>query len=83
MNITDTILEEVLENTKHKEEINILNFQSMNINKISINSINLENIEYLVLKNNQLRDISFISCFPNLWYLDLRGNYVKIKIKLD
>jgi len=80
MNITDKVLEDLIANYKEKDEINILNFQSMTINKINMNQYRLENIEYLCLKNNQIRDIGFISTFPNLWYFDIRGNYVNIKI---
>jgi len=84
MNINEDILEEILSNRKNKEEINIFNFQSLNINKIYSNNINLERIEYLCLKNNQLKNINFITSFPNLWYLDIRENFVKkylIKIR--
>lgn len=77
MNLTEKYLDEAIQEKKNIEEINIFNFNSMSINKIIFSQRRFELIEYLSLRNNQIRDISFISSFPFLWYLDVRDNYVK------
>jgi len=84
MDIYEHVLEEIFSNHKNEEEINIFNFPSMNVNKVYLSNLYFERIEYLCLKNNHIRDISFITSFPNLWYLDIRENFVQnILLKLD
>ena len=54
-----------------------------NISSIEYNSIdkkvifNFQNLEYLSLKNNSLRNIDFIVKLPNLFYLDLFQNTIE------
>ena len=57
-------------------------FNNSYISKITFNSIeknilyNFENLEYLSLTNNSIRNIDFIKHFPNLYYLDLYNNLI-------
>lgn len=76
MNITEKLIEDITKDMEDKDEINIISFYSFNINKILLNETKFDNIEYLCLKNNQIRDISFIVSFPFLWYFDIRENFV-------
>lgn len=76
MNITEKLIEDITKDREDKEEINIISFYSFNINKILLNETKFDNIEYLCLKNNQIKDISFIVSFPFLWYFDIRDNFV-------
>ena len=77
MNINENILDYLVDSKENKQKINILNLNSLCINKINLNNSRFEFIEFLSLKNNQLRDIGFIISFPFLWYLDIRDNIVK------
>ena len=57
-------------------------FNNSYISKIYFNSIdkkalyNFENLQYLSLTHNSLRNIDFIKHFPNLFYLDLYKNSI-------
>ena len=87
MNITEKFLNELLrydskdklnsEKEKDNEkQKNIINIENLVLNKIVLHEKQFEYLEYLTLRNTQLKDISFISFIPNLWYLDLRNNFV-------
>ena len=73
------------ENKKqNNEEIELLTkgiiYNNSSISKLIFNSkepriiYNFENIEYLSLTNNNLRNIDFIEYLPNIYYLDLFNN---------
>ena len=73
------------ENKKqNNEEIELLTkgiiYNNSSISKLTFNSkepkiiYNFENIEYLSLTNNNLRNINFIEYLPNIYYLDLFNN---------
>ena len=55
-------------------------YNNSSISKLIFNSkepriiYNFENIEYLSLTNNNLRNIDFIEYLPNIYYLDLFNN---------
>ena len=57
-------------------------FNNSYISKITFNSMeknilyNFENLEYLSLTHNSIRNIDFIKHFPNLYYLDLYKNSI-------
>ncbi len=57
-------------------------FNNSYISKITFNSMeknilyNFENLEYLSLTHNSIRNIDFIKHFPNLYYLDLYNNLI-------
>ena len=55
-----------------------------NITKITFKSLRFDNIQFLSLRNNNIKEIDFLGYFTNLWYLDLRDNPVTILfIKID
>ena len=73
------------ENKKqNNEEFELLTngiiYNNSSISKLTFNSkepkiiYNFENIEYLSLTNNYLRNINFIEYLPNIYYLDLFNN---------
>ena len=73
------------ENKKqNNEEFELLTngiiYNNSSISKLTFNSkepkiiYNFENIEYLSLTNNNLRNIDFIEYLPNIYYLDLFNN---------
>ena len=69
------------ENTKKTEETNkkkIINTMVLDSSKISYFKINSTfiQIECLSLRNNFIRDISFLHYLPNIYYLDLYGNHL-------
>ena len=69
------------ENTKKTEETNqkkIINTMVLDSSKISYFKINSAfiQIECLSLRNNFIRDISFLHYLPNIYYLDLYGNHL-------
>jgi hypothetical protein len=82
MNITEKIL------AKHAKDNNFDKLTTIIINSSNItqcgfkNSI-LQNIEYLCLKNNFIKDLNFLKVLPNLWYLDIRGNPIEDYDKLS
>ena len=57
-------------------------FNNSYISKIYFNSIdkkalyNFQNLQYLSLTHNSIRNIDFLKHFPNLFYLDLYKNYI-------
>ena len=58
--------------------MNNSNISSIKFNSIDKNIIfNFQNLEYLSLKNNSLRNIDFIIKLPNLFYLDLFQNSIE------
>ena len=69
------------ENTKKTEETNktnLINTMVLDSSKISYFKINSTfiQIECLSLRNNFIRDISFLHYLPNIYYLDLYGNHL-------
>lgn len=54
-----------------------------NISKFSLNSMCFIKIEFLSLRSNQIKNVSFLKSIPNLWYLDLRDNQVYYFLFLD
>ena len=80
-------LKKKIENDKNSDSDLILTngiiMNNSNISSIEFNSIdknvifNFQNIEYLSLKNNSLRNIDFITKLPNLFYLDLFQNSIE------
>jgi hypothetical protein len=76
MIVTEKTLTQLLKDRK-KDELKVLLFNSMNINKIILKTTHFDNIEFLCLKNNNIKDITFTIYLNKLWYLDLRGNPVE------
>ena len=56
----------------NSSQISTLEFNSTNLNVI----YNFQNIEYLSLTHNFLRNIDFIEYLPNIYYLDLYKNII-------
>ncbi len=56
----------------NSSQISTLEFTSTNLNVI----YNFQNIEYLSLTHNFLRNIDFIEYLPNIYYLDLYKNII-------
>lgn len=53
----------------------------MNLNSLNIQSLSLFNlwtkVEYLSLKDNLIKDLSFLPYFPMLFYLDISNNSIE------
>lgn len=74
MNINDTILDLIIEKKNKKKTIlNSLNFNHLGISIFNTNNL-WSNIQYLSLRENYIKSLSFLKNFPNLFYLDLNGN---------
>ena len=63
------------EETNKKKIINTMVLDSSKISYFKINSAFIQ-IECLSLRNNFIRDISFLHYLPNIYYLDLYGNHL-------
>ena len=63
------------ENSKENKKMNKMILDTSKIYYFRINST-YNHIEFLSLRNNFIKDISFIHNLPNLYYLDLYGNYL-------
>ena len=79
MKINEQILIKLLKD-KNINDLQVLFLEQMNIAKISLNLSQFESIQFLSLKNNNLINLNFIKAFPNLFYLDVRGNHVNKNI---
>jgi hypothetical protein len=79
MNITYSLLEQLIEKDENKKpsEIRSFNLNNMNITNFLLNEATFTSIEYLSLQNNLLKNTTFLKHFPNLWYLDIRSNQVR------
>ncbi len=72
------ILEKNFVNLLEKNEDCItLYLNNCQICKLDLHLYEYENIQFLSLYNNQIKQINFLTLFPNLWYLDIRKNYVE------
>ena len=60
---------------KKQKIINTIIIDSSKINSFEFNS-SYKQIECLSLRNNYIRNISFLRNLPNLYYLDLFGNHI-------
>ena len=76
MIISEKILPFLLKG-KTMEDIKTIYLDCKNITKITFKANLFENILFLSLRNNNIKEIEFVSNFPFLWYLDLRENPVK------
>lgn len=80
MNITEKFFKELINNNDIKnsqeKEKTMINIENIFINKFTFYNTKFENIEYLTLRYTQLKDISFVLNLPNLWYMDVRNNFV-------
>ena len=63
------------EETNKQKMINTMVLDSSKISYFKINSTFIQ-IECLSLRNNFIRDISFLHYLPNIYYLDLYGNHL-------
>ena len=79
MNITYSLLEQLIEKDENKKpsEIRSFNLNNMNITNFLLNEATFTSIEYLSLQNNLLKNTTFLKHFPNLWYPDIRSNQVR------
>ena len=75
MIITEKVLPVILKG-KNLDDLKTIYLESKTINKIVLKSNVFENVLFLSLCGNNIKDIEFISCFRNLWYLDLSDNPV-------
>lgn len=74
MNINDTILELIIDKkNKKKTLLKSLNFNHLGISIFNTNNL-WSNIQYLSLRENYIKSLSFLKNFPNLFYLDLNSN---------
>ena len=76
MIISEKILPSLLKG-KIIEDIKTIYFDCKNITKIAFKEVTFENILFLSLRNNNIKEIEFVINFPCLWYLDLRDNPVR------
>ena len=75
MQITEKILPQIFK-SRDMDNLQTIYLESRKITKISLKNIVLENVIFLSLRDNYIKEIDFITSFRNLWYLDLRENLV-------
>ena len=67
-----------LANGKEYESYTTVILENLKINKFYFEKTFLNNIQLLSLKNNGIRDLSFMEYFPNIWHLEIRNNPVSM-----
>jgi hypothetical protein len=72
MNIPDKWFERL-----NREEIIALFLHGKNILNISLKNLQFDTLQFLSLRNNQIKNINFLKSFPNLWFIDLRNNPIE------
>jgi hypothetical protein len=75
MNVSETTLEKLL--SQKSENVHSLYMNNLNITGFTLNFSTFEHIQILNISNNQIKSISFLTFFPNIWHLDLRNNYIE------
>jgi|LauGreDrversion4_2_1035121.scaffolds.fasta_scaffold109543_2 Leucine-rich repeat (LRR) protein len=76
MIISDKILPTLFKG-RNIDELTTIYLDNKNVMKITLKSSVFDNIMFLSLRSNHIKEIDFITNFRNLWYLDLRENPVK------
>jgi hypothetical protein len=76
MQITEKSLVQVLKE-KRTEDIKVLVLHRMSINKFTLRTNLFDNIEFVSLRGNAVKDISFLANLNKIWYLDIRNNPVE------
>lgn len=76
MIISEKILPTLLKG-RNLDELHTIYLDNKNIMKVTLKSSVLDNIMFLSIRSNHIKEIEFVSNFRNLWYLDLRDNPVK------
>lgn len=71
MIVTDKTLQQLAK----ESQLVAIYFGFSNINSVSL-KCEFSKLEYLSLRNNNIKDMTFITFLPNIWYLDLRNNSV-------
>ncbi len=74
MNISENALENLF--NKH-ETVYALYLNNCKILRFTIHYSIFANIQFLSLKNNQIKNINFLTSFTMLWYLNLKNNYIE------
>ena len=75
MKINENSIKKTLKN-RDQNVLTTAYFENDNIVKFSFSPFSLSNLQFLSLKRNNLKDISFIKFLPRLWYLDISLNPV-------
>jgi Leucine-rich repeat (LRR) protein len=75
MKINESSLKKIFKG-KDSKSVKAVYFDFENINKINLENVLLERLEFLSLKGNNMKDFSFVRSLHNLWYLDISGNPV-------
>lgn len=77
MNLSEaSILFLLNERNQNKDKIIAMNLNSLNIQSLSLFNL-WTKVEYLSLKYNLIKDLSFLPYFPMLFYLDISNNSIE------
>jgi len=76
MNYTEAMISNIIHQKESGDNVEIINLNNLNISKISTYKTIFENVQFLSLQNNLIINLGFLKNFPNLLYLDIRGNQV-------